>query len=155
MADFADLKPIITNNKRGRYSSNRPRVLYEEIIETPDELIIAGKSKGPEPKSDEQRKSSSKYFGMEDLYYENEVFDESHWEAMIGFTLVRIASPLFFIIHCAFILGVLYYKYGFSIDDQTAKIMPHIMFPLVLNLAVVHVFNKWYFSGSYYKLRTP
>ncbi|KAG7772175.1 hypothetical protein KL931_000515 [Ogataea haglerorum] len=162
MADFADLKPLITGSKRvgrrrqrGSSGPSRPEQVSVASDEIPDELVIAGQKPKPAAEVPVRKRPSSKYYGMDDFYLDREVMDEHAWTALVGFSAIRVGSPLLFILHCTYMLAVLYFKHGFAIDEEASQTIPKLMLPLLANLVLVHVFNKWYFSTNYYKLRDP
>ncbi|ESX01255.1 hypothetical protein KL918_002895 [Ogataea parapolymorpha] len=162
MADFADLKPIITNSKRsgrrrqrGSSGPSKPEPATVDADETADELVIAGKKPRPVAGTPVRKRPSSKYYGMDDFYLDHETMDEYTWTALVGFSAIRVGSPMIFILHCTYLLAVLYFKHGFAIDEEASQTIPKLMLPLLANLLLVHVFNKWYFSTNYYRLREP
>ncbi|KAG7814239.1 hypothetical protein KL921_000513 [Ogataea angusta] len=162
MADFADLKPMIAGSKRagrrrqrGSSGPSKREPVSVDADETADELVIAGKKPKPAAEALVRKRPSSKYYGMDDFYLDHQAMDEYTWTALVGFSAIRIGSPLLFILHCTYLLAVLYFKHGFTIDEEAAQTIPKLMLPLLANLLLVHVFNKWYFSTNYYKLREP
>jgi hypothetical protein len=83
--------------------------------------------------------------------------DINGWSRMVGFLLVRIASPLLLVVH-GVILGLVLWKvYGFDFGQNSVlskqNAMPWCMGALCLHALLVHGVAKLLFSKTYYKRR--
>ncbi|ODV82794.1 hypothetical protein CANARDRAFT_109577 [[Candida] arabinofermentans NRRL YB-2248] len=164
MADFSELKPIITNTKkRGKNRTLQEpaplRIAEEGSAEETftDELVI-GNASGKATGKAKPKRRESKYATLGDLDNkdsEDEPFDDKKWAKLIGFVSIRVISPLILILHCLSTILYIWYYHSFTIDDELLSKMPYIMGPLSLNLFAVHFFNKWFFRNTFYKPRVP
>lgn len=136
-----------------------------------EKLELKNKKREEDIKKTETRIARSKYLGYLDYermqkkkQIENADGSETNgegfkdlsiksWNVFIGFTCIRIISPLFLILHTISIIFVLWKVYNFSFDKDLNDAMPFIMIPISLNLILVHYLNKQLFSDNYYKLR--
>lgn len=85
--------------------------------------------------------------------------DLKGWNTFVGFMLIRIASPIFLLVH-AIALGVYVWMKGFdfSVNGPLASgpyggVGAIILVSLSFHAFLVHGFNKWLFRRTYWKKR--
>ncbi|OWB72699.1 hypothetical protein B5S31_g2418 [[Candida] boidinii] len=166
MSDFADVKQSYSSrSSRGKSAKKSslsttasPTKTTATKKITTDETVSNKSSGGIDPNigfqvafKDGSRSKITKPIGDSvEILSPQGPMSEKQWNILIGYTCVRIISPIGLISHCLLLIYPVIKAQEYSL---TSFDLITLFFPVLLNFMVASIFSKWFFKNNYYALR--
>ncbi|OWB81691.1 hypothetical protein B5S33_g310 [[Candida] boidinii] len=159
MSDFADVKQSYSSrSSRGKSSKKSSTTTTTALTDANTSNTSKKKSGGIDPNigfevtfKDGSRSKITKPIGDSvEILSTQGPMSERQWNILIGYTCVRIISPIGLISHCLLLIYPVIKAQEYSL---TSLDLIALFFPVLLNFMVASIFAKWFFKNNYYALR--